>query len=203
MSPAALLAVFFIFVAGAVTAAGYVFVLRPSRTEPDGAVQIPQRLSLNLPDSPTAAQTAVLDMFRLVGEAMPGAQAASLRIKLAAAGFRWQSAASIFMGIKGGSALLFSTAAVWATMLYSSSLADTLLPAICGLGFGYLIPDRVLTQAGVRPRAPSTPRSSRRAGPDGIGGGIGARLRRGDAGDQSRLAHHSPRPRLGVCSAPA
>jgi tight adherence protein C len=146
MSPAALLVVFFIFVAGAVTAAGYVFVLRPSRTEPGGTIQIPQPLGLNLPDSPTAAQTAVLDMFRLVGEAMPGGQAESFRMKLAAAGYRWQSAASIFVGIKCGSALLFATAAVWAAMLYSNNLADTLLPAICGVGFGYLIPDRVLTK---------------------------------------------------------
>lgn len=144
MSALTLLVAFFVFVVGAVTAAGYVFVLRPSRTEGE-TIHIPQALDLNLRDLPTA-QASVLDMFRLIGEALPGSgkQAGNTRILLLGAGYRWPAALSIFMGIKWGSALLFATAAVWGVMLNYDSLAAIVLPAICGLGFGYMIPDRVL-----------------------------------------------------------
>src|ERR1700676_118349 len=104
MSALTLLVAFFVFVIGAVTAAGYVFVLRPSRTEGE-AIHIPQALDLNLRDLPTA-QASVLDMFRLIGEALPGGgkQAGNTRILLLGAGYRWPAALSIFMGIKWGSA---------------------------------------------------------------------------------------------------
>src|SRR5580704_1681966 len=99
MSPLTLLAAFFVFVVGAVTAAGYIFVLRPSRTEGE-SVQIPQALDLNLRDVPTA-QATVLEMFRLIGEALPGGgkQAESVRVLLLGAGYRWPAAVSIFIGI--------------------------------------------------------------------------------------------------------
>ena len=144
MSPTELLIAFFLFVVAGVMAAGYVFVLRPAKTQGETA-QIPSALGLNLPDLPTA-QGALLDMFRLIGEAVPGtaAREESARTTLAAAGYRWQSAASVFMGIKCGSALLFATAAVWGTMLSYDNLTAALIPAICGLGLGYMIPDRVL-----------------------------------------------------------
>src|SRR5450631_1953837 len=100
MSPLTLLVAFFVFVVGAVTAAGYVLVLRPSRKDRD-AIEIPQALDLNLRDLSTA-QATVLDLFRLVGEALPGSgkQAESVQILLVAAGYRWPAAVSIFMGIK-------------------------------------------------------------------------------------------------------
>lgn len=144
MSSLTLLVAFFVFVVGAVTAAGYVFVLRPSRTEGE-SIQIPQALDLNIRDLPTA-QATVLDLFRLIGEALPGSgkRAESVRILLAGAGYRWPAAVSIFMGIKWGSALLFATAAVWGVMLSYDSFSSIILPGICGLGFGYMIPDHVL-----------------------------------------------------------
>jgi tight adherence protein C len=143
MSPTELLIAFFLFVVGAVAAAGYVFVLRPAKAEGE-AMEIPSAL-VNVPDVPTA-QATVLDMFRLIGEAMPGAaaQAESTRRMLAGAGYRWQSAASIFLGIKAGSTLLFAATAVWGAMLSYDDLTAALIPAICGAGLGYMIPDRVL-----------------------------------------------------------
>src|SRR5579863_7789413 len=96
MTPAALLIVFFLFTLAAVSAAGYVFVLRPARTS-EGRAEIPAPLARQS-DLPTA-QAAVLDMFRLIGDAMPGrlAQEAKARKLLAAAGYRWPSAVSVFL----------------------------------------------------------------------------------------------------------
>ena len=64
-----LLAGMFLFVLAAVSVAGYVFVLRPSKAEGD-EVQIPQAISLNQRDLP-AAQAAFADTFRVLGESLP------------------------------------------------------------------------------------------------------------------------------------
>jgi tight adherence protein C len=143
MTPAQLLIGLFCFIVAAVSAAGYVFVLRPMRV--DGGVEIPAPIALGQREMPSA-QAAVVDMFRLIGEAVPGmtAQAGRLQRQLIAAGFRWPSALSIFIGIKYATAVMLAVAAMAATMAYHSDVSAALLPALCGIGFGYLLPDRVL-----------------------------------------------------------
>lgn len=136
----------FLFVLAAVSAAGYVFVLRPSRNE-TGTVTIPAPLGLDREEH-QGAQAAVADVFRMIGEAFPGAleRADVARQKLVIAGYRWPSAVSIFLGIKCASAVMFAAAGVWATVTFRPDvgLMEMFLPAICGAGFGFLIPDRVL-----------------------------------------------------------
>ncbi len=144
MSPAVLL-VFFVFVLGATAAAGYVFVLRPARAALEQP-QIPSPLALDGGSMPLA-QAAVVNIFRLLGEAGPGSdsQAALARQKLAAAGYRWPSAIAVFLGIKYASAGMVSAACAWAAVTFGdANFSGTILPGICGLGFGYLLPDRVL-----------------------------------------------------------
>jgi tight adherence protein C len=144
MTPAVLLITFFVFTLGAVSAAGYVFVLRPARAQAIEA-EIPAPIALGQRDLPVA-QAAVLDMFRLIGEAVPGrpAQAAAARALLSSAGYRWPAAISVFLGIKCGFALMVATAAVWAAVTFQPDPVLAVLPAICGLGFGYMLPDRIL-----------------------------------------------------------
>src|SRR5579863_5766551 len=111
-----MLAGLFLLIVAAVTAAGYVFVLRPSQTN-GAAAQLPAALALGQHDLPPA-QAAVFDAFRLIGEAMPGSgNNTELRRQLIAAGYRWPSAVSIFMGIKAASALLWGVAAAWGAMI--------------------------------------------------------------------------------------
>jgi tight adherence protein C len=150
MSVAALLIVFFLFTTAAVAASGYVFVLRPARAETAETAQ-PAQIVLGQPDLPIA-QAAVLDMFRLIGEAVPGGsgQQAAARALLAAAGFRWPAAVSVFLGIKCGTALMLGTAALWAGVTLHSDRTLLFLPVVCGLGFGYLLPDRVLERRAAR-----------------------------------------------------
>jgi tight adherence protein C len=134
----------FLFVLAAVSAAGYIFVLRPSRTE--GAdVHIPAPIALGQRDLPSA-QAAVAGVFQMLGEAMPGARsrAEDARVKLIAAGYRWPAAVSIFFGIKCATAVLLGVAGAWLALLNRPDFSDAVVPAICGLGLGYLVPDRVL-----------------------------------------------------------
>jgi tight adherence protein C len=94
------------------------------------------------------AQGAFANIFRLLGEAVPGGvdQANAARLKLMIAGYRWPSAVSIFLGIKSATALMLAAAGIWATLMFrpDANIVEMFLPAICGLGFGFLLPDRVL-----------------------------------------------------------
>ena len=99
MTPVELVISFFLFTLAAVGAAGYVFVLRSARAET--AAEIPAQIALDQHEH-ARAQAAVVDLFRLIGEAMPGgpAAAANARKQLVLAGYRWPSAVSTFLGIK-------------------------------------------------------------------------------------------------------
>lgn len=144
---AGLLIGLFFFVLTAVSAVGYLFILRPSRE--DGTVFIPSPITLDQPEL-AGAQAAVADLFRLIGEAMPGGaeQANAARHKLMIAGYRWPSAVSVFLGIKCASAVMLAAAGVWATVMFrpDADLLQMILPAICGIGFGLMLPDRVLAK---------------------------------------------------------
>ena len=150
MTPGELLIAFFLFTLAAVSAAGYAFVLKPSRNESQsGAATIP--LALDHPDLP-AAQAAAMDVFRLMGEALPPwvARTAELRNELAAAGYRWPSAVSVLLGIKCASALMLAAMGAWAAVTFGDQASSAFLPAVCGLGFGYLLPDRVVARLAQR-----------------------------------------------------
>lgn len=143
MTPAALLILFFLFTLAGVSACGYVLVLRPSRSE-GGAGEIPPQIARDPRDMPMA-QAAVAGVFRVIGDAMPGAARNQKILRdLVAAGYRWPSAVSIFNGIKAASALALGATGTWLALTFASEGSMTLLPVICGLGFGYMLPDRVL-----------------------------------------------------------
>jgi len=150
MTPASLLIVFFLFTLAAVSAAGYAFVLKPSRSASQGG-NAPSPLTFHQPDLP-AAQAAAVDIFRMMGEALPSwaARTSELRVELAAAGYRWPSAVSVLLGIKCASALMLAALGAWAAVTFGQQTSGALLPAACGLAFGYMIPDRILTRLVLR-----------------------------------------------------
>jgi tight adherence protein C len=144
MTNGELLIAFFLFTLAAISAAGYAFVLKPSRAEGEGSA-VP--LMLDHPDLP-AAQAAAVDVFRMMGEALPAwaARTAELRVELAAAGYRWPSAVPVLLGIKCASALMLAAAGAWAAVTFGERASNALLPAACGLAFGYMLPDRILAR---------------------------------------------------------
>jgi tight adherence protein C len=150
MTGSMLLISFFLFTLAAVSAAGYVFVMRPARAQADEQAA-PAPVTLGQLDLPIA-QAAVLDMFRLIGEAMPrkGAQQAAARSLLSAAGFRWPAAVSVFLGIKCGMALMLGTACLWAGITLQPDSSMIFLPVLSGGAFGYMLPDRVLERLAAR-----------------------------------------------------
>jgi len=150
MTPSTLLVAFFLFTLAAVSAAGYAFVLKPSRSQGEGGrPALP--LVFDQPDLP-AAQAAAVDVFRMMGEALPSwaARTSELRSELAAAGYRWPSAVSVLLGIKCANALMLAAVGAWAAVTFGDQASSALLPAACGLGFGYMIPDRILSRLASR-----------------------------------------------------
>jgi tight adherence protein C len=146
MTPPELLITFFLFTLAAVSAAGYAFVLKPSRAE-GARGNAPLPLALNHPDLP-AAQAAAVDVFRMMGEALPAwaARTSELRSELAAAGYRWPSAVSVLLGIKCASGLMLAAVGAWIAVTFGQEASSAFLPAGCGLAFGYMLPDRVLSR---------------------------------------------------------
>jgi tight adherence protein C len=142
-----LLAGMFLFVLAAVSVAGYLFVLRPSKAETAEA-QIPQSISINQRDLP-AAQAAFADTFQVLGESLPlPGDHEALRRQLLIAGYRWPASVAIFLGIKAASAVLFGVAVIWLALVNDADGFAMILGIACGLGFGYMIPDRVLDRLG-------------------------------------------------------
>ena len=143
MTPATLLITFFLFVVAAVSAAGYILVLKPARA--GGATERDEESPLMLanPDLP-APQAAVLNIFQRIGDAVPPSIANRTQVRrlLLTAGFRWPSAVSMFLGIKVASAFTLGVTGAWISLTFGTG--STFLPSLCGLGFGFLLPDRVL-----------------------------------------------------------
>jgi tight adherence protein C len=138
MSDFAVLAGLFLFVMAAVTAAGYVYWKRES----DG--QDSETSVLGEPQLP-GTQAFFARAFRTVGETVPAATAASnpMRRQLTSAGYRYPSAVPIFYGVKCALALLFA-ALLGAFGVSNGDISAALIAAICGAGFGFLLPDFLL-----------------------------------------------------------
>jgi tight adherence protein C len=132
---------FFAFVLTAVALAGYCYQRLAERRGTEHSGQ------LLAGDGQTTSQAAFANLFQSIGENFPAAKNEQnpYRVRLTAAGYRWPSALPIFYGIKCGSALFFAGLFGIVALLLQHAPSSTPLPMICGLGIGFLLPDRVLS----------------------------------------------------------
>lgn len=132
---------FFAFVLAAVLAAGYLFERRREEDNSESSFILPPEP--RLPGSGALA----LDLFRSIGENFPAARSEKnpYRRELAAAGYRWPSALAVFYGVKFASALFCAGLFGIFTLLYRGDPSLALVPMVCGLGLGFLLPDRILS----------------------------------------------------------
>ena len=91
-------------------------------------------------------QALLAKAFRKVGENVPAASAASnpIRRLLMSAGYRYPSAVPIFYGIKCALGLFFAVTFGVFGASNGSDISSALIAAVCGVGFGYLLPDFLL-----------------------------------------------------------
>ena len=141
MSDLGVLAAFFTLVLTMVLLAGYFYQRIAERRSLQTSVQ--------LTDATAAPPSRLLflDLFRSIGENFPGARDDSnpYRKRLLAAGYGWPSALAVFYGIKCASAFFFAGILGIVTIVYRGDPSVTPLPMLCGLGLGFLLPDRVLS----------------------------------------------------------
>jgi len=139
MTDAGLVAMFFTIVLMGVLGAGYFYQRIAERRSPETALRLTDGVF-------SASRFLFLDLFRSIGENFPGARDDQnpYRSRLAAAGYGWPSALAIFYGIKCASAFFVAGIFGLATILYRGDASVTPLPMLCGLGIGFLLPDRVL-----------------------------------------------------------
>ncbi|MEO7652364.1 MAG: type II secretion system F family protein [Bryobacteraceae bacterium] len=135
-----ILAMLFLSVMAGVAGSGY-FLLKRSGTataEDEGPL-------FDEPGLPSA-QAFFAQAFRRVGETMPAAneEANPVRKQLMRAGYRYPSAVPIYYGIKGASALLLAAIAAFVGVYNNVDASAIFLALLCGGGFGFLLPDRVL-----------------------------------------------------------
>jgi len=137
----------FAFVLTGVVVAGYVYQRLTEHRSAAGSVEPAGSGIGNTP-------SAVANLFQSIGENFPASKNEQnpYRKRLSAAGYRWPAALPIFYGIKCGSALFFAGLAGIVALLYRGEPSLTPIPMVCGLGLGFLIPDRVLDSR-VRARA--------------------------------------------------
>jgi len=130
---------FFAFVLTAVALAGYWYQrLGERRAERAGPLAA---------GAGGASRAAFANLFQTIGESFPAARDEQnpYRVRLTAAGYRWPAALAIFYGIKCGSALFLAGLLGILALLLRHDPAAVPLPMICGLGVGFLAPDRVLS----------------------------------------------------------
>lgn len=139
-----LTAAFFVAVLVSVVLAGYYYLRRSAEEEAETSSDRLARLS---EDGTTlgSVQTAVARALHFMGESVPESKRDDvLRKRLLKAGYRWPSAATIFRGLRIASALIVAGMTGWVTLWFGSPSGSALLPAICGAGFGFLLPERAL-----------------------------------------------------------
>jgi tight adherence protein C len=131
---------FFAFVMSGVAVACYVYQRLREHRGVEGPGQPPGDRLANAP-------SAVANLFQSIGENFPAAKNEKnpYRTRLVAAGYRWPAALPIFYGIKCGSALFFAGVAGILALVYRGEPSLVPIPMICGLGLGFLLPDRVLS----------------------------------------------------------
>ncbi|MGC4051708.1 MAG: hypothetical protein QM757_20360 [Paludibaculum sp.] len=189
MSETMMAVCFFLFVMASVGAALLLVRWRTASRMQDGGLQPPQ------PQGQKGLSASLQESMYVIGELASSQQPPkdSTRNSLIAAGYRSPAAGTIFYGTKVAVALLCGVVLGWIGLLDHDSLSVGFVLSICGMGFGFLLPDRVL-QAKVSQRCYQL----ERALPNALdlmvlGIEAGQSLEQRAGGDQPGTARHLPR----------
>lgn len=138
---ALVMAAFFAFVLVAVTAGALLFQRWQSETAGVAAATTPAAAA------ETAGPQGLESLLVTLGASLAHRTDDRLRSQLFRAGYRSPSALATFHGAQIVTAIVLATILAWGSLLWSapdSGSSSILLPAVCGLGFGFLVPKRYL-----------------------------------------------------------
>lgn len=136
-------AAFFAFVLLAVTAGGYFLMrLRPAADGVDSETDGERLIGDPEPPSPSLAAGALGAIGSLIPIA--GKEGDGIRKQLFRAGYRDPSALGVFSGLRIAVAVTLAFLGMWLAGAIAGGLGNALLAAVCGAGFGFLLPLRAL-----------------------------------------------------------
>ena len=140
-----LVAAFFAFVLAAVTGAGYVYMRLRGAGAPGGLSWDANGGGLG-PDPQDDWHVVATSALSALGglTVRPGMRFDALRKQLFRAGFRGAGSLQVFHGIQIALAGILGTGIGWAVAAAKGDLGLALLPALCGAGFGFFLPARIL-----------------------------------------------------------
>jgi tight adherence protein C len=127
----------FAFVNGDVFFGGWWFLREPKQRGSEPAV----RVFLDAESEPEAG--ALEQLLERLGGLLPSNDA-GLRVRLSAAGYRQPSAATLFIGVRVLAAGALGALLFLFAIGNGQDTGAGLLSFICGCGFGFMLPDRVL-----------------------------------------------------------
>lgn len=131
---------FFLFVMATVGASLLLVRWRTAAKLQEGTLQPPD------PIKQRGLAASLQESMYVIGELAPGPKQRKdpTRNALIAAGYRSPSAPTIFYGTKVAAALVCGVVLGWVGLLDHDSLSVGFILSICGMGFGFLLPDRIL-----------------------------------------------------------
>lgn len=137
MSPIGILVAFFLFVMASVILAGYFLFTRKATESGGGTVLEPE-------DQSTKA--LMLSTFQALGESLPTSKGGKVAMeqRLIYAGYRFPSAIKAYTGAKWGIGMLAGALFAIVAAANQNDGEMALAAAICGLGIGFLLPERFL-----------------------------------------------------------
>lgn len=141
------LAGFFAFVLGVSSLAVYLLFGR-RQAEMEHSELIGELLIGGEPER--GLRSVLVSVFHELGAMMPSSEAtrAAMRQRLNHAGYRGQESMTAYFGVKCASAMVMGVVvcllAIWNQGTDSITIAGVFASAVCGLGFGFLLPERFL-----------------------------------------------------------
>lgn len=131
---------FFLFVMATVGAALLMVRWRTAAKLQEGGLTPPEATGQ------TGLAASLQESMYVIGELAPGQKQRKdpTRNMLVAAGYRSPAAPTVFYGTKVAAALAVGVVLGWIGLLDHDSLSVGFVLSICGMGFGFLLPDRVL-----------------------------------------------------------
>ncbi|MBI4910808.1 MAG: type II secretion system F family protein [Acidobacteria bacterium] len=144
-----LLAGFFVFVLGAITLSGYFFTGRKEETSPrdlDGPRELARDPGPLTGEEDSSVKSWVLALLRTLGERMPSSPENRRKIeqRLSYAGYRGAPATTAYFGVKSTSAGILGVVLAGLALWNQGEVIMMFAAAMCGLGFGFLLPERFL-----------------------------------------------------------
>ncbi len=139
----AVLGLFFLFILAAVILTGYFVVNRRQAAVPEMPMATEPRID-------GSEKGGFLDslaaMFGSLGEWVPSSESSRIAMsrRLALAGHRGLSSPAVYFGVKCASGLLLGLILALAASRNQDAVSTMFAAGVCGLGLGFLIPERVL-----------------------------------------------------------